>query len=347
VRAETGAREELWDLLGSTPVLHGIALVSRLTIPDLLADGPRTAESLAEKTGSHEDSLYRLLRALASAKVFAEGPGRRFALTPISELLRSRVPGSMRPIAVLAGERWGRAWYELPNVVRTGRPGFDRVHGASFFDWLAAEPAASRRFDEALEYTWETLGEQIADAYDFSAAHLVVDVGGGSGMLLESILERNPGATGLLLETSTVASRARRRLRASGLGRRCRVVAGDFFSSVPGGGDLYVLAFVLHNWDDRRAARILRTCRRAMEPGARLLIVESVVPAGTGPSTAKLHDLEMLVFMPGGRERTRAEYRALLEAAGLRLSRLVATPSSASILVATARAEAGTAKVQA
>lgn len=239
----------------------------------------------------------------------------------------------MRPLAVLAGERWRRSWYDLEDAVRTGRPSFDRLHGSSFYDWLASEPAAARRFEEAQRYKWETLRDEIVEAHDFSDASYVVDVGGGSGMLLEAILARAPNATGVLVETRVIAAEARRRLRAAGLGRRYQIVDGDFVRSVPKGGDVYVLAFVLHNWDDRRAARILRNCRRALAAGGRVVVIESIIPPGRGASPAKVHDLEMLVFMPGGRERTRAEYRALFEAAGLRLSRVVPTPSSASLLV--------------
>jgi ubiquinone/menaquinone biosynthesis C-methylase UbiE len=330
----TQAREKLWDLLSGGPTFHAVAVVSRLAIPDLLDDGPRTAADLARATRTNEDSLYRLLRALACVEVFAERPGRHFALTPISRLLRTKVPGSMRALAVLGGEQWRRAWYDLEHAVRTGRPAFERVSGSSFYEWLATEPAAARRFEEAQRYKWETLRDDVVDACDFSDASRIVDVGGGSGMLLEAILGRAPNATGMLVETPAIVAEARRHLRAAGLSRRCRVVEGDFVRSVPSSGDVYILAFVLHNWDDRRAVRILRNCRRAMADGGRVLVVEILVPASGSPSPAKIHDLEMLVFMPGGRERTRAEYRALLAAAGLKLSRVVPTGSSASVLVA-------------
>jgi hypothetical protein len=155
-------------------------------------------------------------------------------------------------------------------------------------------------------------------------------------MLIEAILAGNPEGSGVLLEAAVMATEARRRLRAAGLGGRCRVVAGDFIRSVPGGGDLYVLAFVLHNWDDATAVRILDNCRRGMAAGGRVLVVESIVPGGPGPSSAKVHDLEMLVFMPGGRERTRPEYCELFAAAGLKLSRVITTRTSASLLVAVA-----------
>jgi SAM-dependent methyltransferase len=330
------AREELSDLLGGGPILHAIALASQLSIPDLLASRPRTAADLAQATGSHEDALYRVLRALASAGVLAERTGRRFALTPISQLLRTGVPGSMRSVAILAGEPWRRAWYDLPHAVRTGRPAFDRGHGASFYDWISTDRGAYRRFDEVQRYKWEALLEEVLRAYDFSQASRIVDVGGGSGTLIEAILAGNPEQTGVLVEAPVIATEARRRLRAAGLQRRCRVIAGDAVRAVPGDGDLYILAFVLHNWDDRAAVRILRNCRRAMTAGARVLVIESILPEDLQPSPAKLGDLEMLVFMAGGRERTRREYRALLESADLRLSRVIGTRTSASLIVAVA-----------
>jgi SAM-dependent methyltransferase len=335
--ASPPAREELSDLLGGGPIIHAIALASQLAIPDLLAAGPRTAADLAQATGSHEDALYRVLRALASAGVLAERTRRRFALTPISQLLRTGVPGSMRSVAILAGEPWRQAWYELPHAVRTGRPAFDRGHGASFYDWLSTDREAARRFDEVQQYKWEALLEEVLRAYDFSHASRIVDVGGGSGTLIEAILAANPEQSGVLVEAPVIAAEARRRLHAVGLGRRCRVTAGDFARSVPSGGDLYVLAFVLHNWGDRAAVRILRNCRRAMPAGGRVLVVESILPEHLRPSPVKLGDLEMLVFMAGGRERTRREYRSLLEAAGLRLTRVIPTRTSASLLVTAAK----------
>jgi len=328
------AREELSDLLAGGPILHAIALASQLAIPDLLASGPRTAADLAQATGSHEDALYRLLRALASAGVLAERTRRRFALTPVSQLLRTDVPGSMRSVAILAGEPWRQAWYDLPHAVRTGRPAFDRVRGASFYDWLSTDRDASRRFDDVQRYKWDGLLEEVLRAYDFSRASRIVDVGGGSGTLIEAVLAGNPEQTGMLVEAPFIATEARRRLHAAGLRRRCRVIAGDFVRSVPSDGDLYILAFVLHNWGDRAAVRILRNCRRAMASGGRVLVVESILPEDLRPSAAKINDLEMLVFMAGGRERTRREYRALLEAAELRLSRVIPTRTSASLLVA-------------
>jgi hypothetical protein len=320
-------------------MLHAIAVAAELRIPDLLADSPRTAAALAEATGSHAETLFRLLRALSSAGVLAERPGRSFALTPISQLLREDVAGSMHSTAVLAGEPWRAAWYDLSYTVRTGRSAFRRRYGTSLYRWLARHPGAATRFDHVMRHSWESLRDEVVPAYDFSRASKIVDVGGGSGALMEGILVASPESAGVILESPVIVRETRRRLRAAGLSRRCRVIAGDFVRSVPAGGDIYVLAFVIHNWDDRRTVRILRNCRRAMTAHGRVLVIESIVPDAPGPSPAKVHDLEMLVFMPGGRERTRSDYNTLFASAGLKLRRVVSTRTSASLMV-TARDDA-------
>jgi ubiquinone/menaquinone biosynthesis C-methylase UbiE len=259
-----------------------------------------------------------------------------FALTPLSQLLRADVAGSMRSVAVLAGEPWRAAWYDLSYAVRTGRSAFGHRHGTSFYEWLAKGGDAAFRFDEVMRHNWETLRDEVVPAYDFSRASQIVDVGGGSGALMEAILAATPDAAGAILESPAIAGETRRRLRDAGLASRCRVVAGDFHEGVPDGGDLYVLAFVTHNWDDREAVRILRNCRRTMTAAGRVLVIESLVPAGPGPSPAKVHDLEMLVFMPGGPERTRSEYSDLFASADLELTRVIPTRTSASLMVAAA-----------
>jgi ubiquinone/menaquinone biosynthesis C-methylase UbiE len=198
------------------------------------------------------------------------------------------------------------------------------------------ERNAACRFDEVMRRNWESLRDGVVPAYDFSRASTIVDVGGGSGALMEAILAASPDSAGTILESPAIVGETRRRLHDAGLSRRCRVIAGDFVRSVPDGGDIYVLAFVIHNWDDRQAVRILRNCRRAMTAGGHVLVIESVVPAGPGQSPAKVHDLEMLVFMPGGRERTRPEYSTLFASAGLQLKRMIPTCTSASLMVTAA-----------
>jgi len=320
-------------MLSGHLVTLAISLATRLGIPELVAHRPRRLAALARATRSHPDTLYRVLRALATAGVLAEHRGRRFGRTPLSDLLCRGVPGSLRAPALLAGESWRRVTYDLPAAVRTGRSPFPRVHGDDFYAYLARHPARYRLFLDAMEYHWPELARAVVRAGRLTHARSVVDVGGGPAALMQVILKMNPAATGVVLEAPAAAARARRSLVAAGLGRRCRVVSGDFFRRVPRGGDAYVLAFVLHNWDDRRAARILARCRAAMGAGARLLVVETLVPADGRPTVAQVHDLEMLVFTDG-RERTAAEYRTLLEAAGFQLRRITPAAGGASVLEA-------------
>ena len=320
-------------MLSGHLVTLAISLATRLGIPELVAHRPRSLATLARATRSHPDTLYRVLRALATAGVLAEHRSRRFGRTPLSDLLCRGVPGSLRAPALLAGESWRRAAYDLPAAVRHGRSPFARTHRAAFYTYLARHPARYHLFLEAMAYHWPRLAQSVVRAGRLASARRVVDVGGGPGNLMQAILEANPVATGVVFEAPAAVARARRDLAAGAVGRRCRVIAGDFFRSVPRGGDTYVLAFVLHNWDDRRAARILARCRAAMGTGGRLLVVEVLVPADGHPTPAQIHDLEMLVFTDG-RERTAAEYRALLEASGFRLRRITPAAGGASVLEA-------------
>ena len=266
-------------------------------------------------------SLHRLLRALASVGVFVQTESGSFALTPMADLLRSDRPGSMRALARMYGSEQYKAWGGLLESVRDGAPAFDYAFGTSYFAYLAAHHDASSIFNDAMTGWTAQLSDAVAAAYDFSGSGLVVDVGGGTGLLLATILEAAPALRGTLFELSHVAEQADAYLRATPIGDRCTVVAGDFFEAVPGGGSLYVLAQILHDWDDGHCARILRNCREAMLPGAKLLIIEQVIPPHNEPSLGKWLDLHMLVLL-GGRERTEAEYASLLSAADLKLDRV-------------------------
>jgi len=312
-----------------------LAVAAELGLADLLRDGPRTTASLAELCKVDADSLRRLLRALASAGVFVQTDQDLFALTPMADLLRSDRPGSMRALARMYGSEHYQAWGGLLDSVRDGAPAFGRVFGTSYFDYLAAHPDASSIFNDAMTGWTAQLSDAVAAAYGFSGSGRVVEVGGGSGLLLATILKAAPALQGTLLELSHVAEQADAYLRATPVGDRCAVVAGDFFDAVPDGGSFYVLAQILHDWDDGHCVKILRNCREAMLPGAKLLIIEQVIPPRNEPSLGKWLDLHMLVLI-GGRERTEAEYASLLSAADLKLDRVIPTAAGASILEAIA-----------
>jgi hypothetical protein len=338
--AAPSSSAELLRLTAAAWVARAIGVAAALGLADLLADGPRGVDELARASAADPPSLYRLLRALAGAGIFAEDDHGRFGLTPLADGLRSDAPGSVRALCALRAAPWyWGAWGELAHSVRTGAPGFDRVHGTDLFTLLERHPAALALFGQAMGALSGTEAAAVLAAYDFAPAATIVDVGGGRGALLAAILGAHPAARGILFDRPATVAGAGALLQGAGVGDRCAVVGGSFFEAVPAGGDLYVLKSVLHDWDDDRAAAILRTCRRAMGPAGRLLLIERVLPPGNAPSPGRWMDLNMLVAA-GGRERTEAEYRSLLAGAGFEATRVVPTTAEVSLLEATPRGRA-------
>jgi hypothetical protein len=317
----------LHDMILGKWVAQALSFAAKLGIADSLKDGPKGCDELARMNQMDADALYRVLRALASVGVFAEVADRRFALTPTAGFLRSDAPGSLRAVATMIGEDWTwRPWGDLYGCVKTGEPAFARVFGAPAFEYLARNPIAATVFDEAMTGWSMQNSPPVAAGYDFSGIETLMDVGGGHGLLLATILKANPSLKGVLYETPEVCEGARERFEAEGLADRCRVVPGDFFEAVPEGADACILKSVIHDWDDARAATILRNCARAVGPGGRVLLAEMVIPPGDARHPGKLLDLEMLVLV-GGRERTEGQFRELFASAGIRLSRIVPTAS--------------------
>lgn len=311
-------------------VAMALSVAAKLRVADALAAGPRSVADLAAETGTHAPSLHRLLRALASVGVFAEENGR-FNQTPLSEVLRSDVPGSMRAVADYCGADWSwRSWGHMLECVRTGRTAFDEVFGEQAFEYLAKHPAESAVFNEGMTGFSMQESPVVADAYDFSPFDTIVDVGGGHGHLLCTILARYAKPRGIVFDSPHVVGGATLRIAEASLSDRCRAEGGDFFKAVPA-GDAYVMKHIVHDWDDDKAATILRNCRAAARPGAKLVLVEMVIPPGNGPSPGKLLDLEMMV-VASGKERTEAEYAELLAGCGWRLTRVVPTKSATSLI---------------
>lgn len=310
-------------------IVHGIA--------DLLADGPRTAEDLAERSGTQAVPLRRILRMLATRGLFREEDGA-FALTESGTGLRADVPGSQRATALLfTDEMFRRSAENIPDTLRTGEPGFETAYGVPFFAHLSATPDKSRLFDAAMTTRTGQANEDIAGAYPFPASGTVVDVGGGRGGLLREALTRSPGLRGVLFDRpETVADHL---LDTAELDGRWRTEGGDFFTAVPKGGDLYLLKNILHDWPDEDCLRILRTIRRAVTPGTRLLVIDAVLPADGSPHPALALDIVMLMVVRG-RERTAAEFEDLLTRAGFRLRRILATRAMSSVIEAEATGEA-------
>ncbi|HWA98022.1 MAG TPA: methyltransferase [Pirellulales bacterium] len=313
-----------------------VYVAARLGIADLLTDGPKAIGELARATGSHERSLYRLMRGLASLGVFAEIDGQQFKLTPDAEPLRSDRPDSLRAVSLMMGDEHYHAWGELLHSVKTGECAFEHLYRKNVFDYMAERPEQAKTFDAAMTGIHGRETAAMLDAYDLSGVGQFIDVGGGNGSTLAAVLIRYPKLRGTLFDLPGVAERAKERLAAAGVAGRATAVGGSFFESVPSGGDAYLLRHIIHDWDDERSLRILRACRAAMSTAARLLIVESVIAPGNEPSFGKLLDLNMLV-VPGGEERTEEEYRALLAQAGFELTRVVPTVAEVSVVEARPR----------
>ena len=318
-------------------VAQCVATAARLGIADALAQSqPQGSRTLARAVGADASALTRLLRALASLGVLAEPSPQQYALTPVSELLRQDVPGSMRDwlIAETDTPHW-QAWGQLYEGVRSGRTAIPELFGMHIYDYYAAHPADLAYFSRAMGNVSALVAKGTVQHYDFSRARHIVDVGGADGGLLLAILEANPHVHGTVFDRPQVVGAARQAIEAKNYQARCEAVAGDFFEAVPQGGDLYVLKFILVDWKDAEALRILQNCRTAITPDGKLLVIEMTIPDTNEPSPGQLFDLNMLV-MTGGQERTQSEYGALLAKAGFRLNRVVPTGSPFQVLEAIA-----------
>lgn len=357
--------------LGYMPA-QTVYVAAELGIADLLAGGPRPADDLAEATGTHPPSLLRLLRALtalgiltqaerppgsdsepgsgpdpdprAAAGAAAAGGGtERFGLAELGQQLRSDVPDSLRDfIRVVCQREFWVPWGDLVESIRTGEPAFDRVVGVPVFEYLARHPDKAAVFNAGMSNVTRQVAPAIAAGYDFARFRTIVDVGGGNGSLLAEVLRSAPDARGVLFDLPAGLDAAPPVLDAAGVADRCQVVAGDFFAGVPQDADAYMMKSVIHDWDDDRAVTILRNCRDAMAPGGRVLVIERTVPERVTPGTAELLmiDLNMLVSATG-RERTEADYRELLTAAGLTLVAVSEPLGELADRVIEAAAEAG------
>jgi orsellinic acid C2-O-methyltransferase len=308
-----------------------------LGIADHLADGPRGVDFLAAQTGAHAPSLARLLRALTAIGVLHESEERLYSLTPIGVTLRTNVPGSMRAWVLLAfSDDQGRAWEALSHAVRTGELAFRHIFGTDIWTHLAQRPEAARLFDEAMQSLTQGANGRLIANYPFEKFGWIVDVGGGNGSLLLPVLERHPAMRATIFDLPHVADAARSRIAAAGLSDRCEAVGGDVFVAVPAGADAYVLKGVIHDWEDKEAIAILRTCRAAMSDRSMLILIERILPEQIEPDNAVtrakfIHDINMMVN-PGGCERTEAEFRNLLSHAGLRLTCVLAMPGPLAVM---------------
>jgi SAM-dependent methyltransferase len=327
-----GARADLLRLINGFQTSQAIHVAATLGLADLLGSGPKTTADLAVATKTHPAALYRLMRALASIGVFQEGNNRRFALTPVGEFLRTDVVGTHAPMAQLVGRpNYWQAWGALLYAVQTGTIAFDHVHGSGVWEYRAQRPEEARIFDRAMASGTERFAEAVLEVCDFGRFHSVIDVGGGDGMFLAKILAAYPGLRGTVFDQPHVTAEAAISLEALGLSGRCQAIAGDFLVGVPEGGDVYLLKWILHDWDDAAAIGILRSCRRAMKPSGRLLVVEHVIGLPNASPDGKFMDLAMMT-VTGGRERTEDEFATLLAEAGFQLISVTPTATLLSLI---------------
>jgi hypothetical protein len=328
---ETSPSQQLDQMITGYWTSQAIYAAAKFGIADLLKDGPRRVDELAESSSTNADALYRLLRALASIGVFSESSPKEFSLTPLAEPLRSDVDGSKRALALMSGDEQYRAWGEIVYSIQTGNTAFEKVFGKPIFDYLSEKPEKARIFDAAMTGIHGRETGDVLDAYDFSGVEVLADIGGGNGSNITSILKQYPTMKGVLFDLPHVVERSRERVEAAGLLDRCQLIGGNFFESVPEGADAYLMRHIIHDWDDEKSLTILRNCHAVMPADGKLLVVESVIPPSNQPFAGKFLDLVMLLI-PGGKERTESEYRAIYGEAGFELTRIVPTNTELSIV---------------
>ena len=325
------AHAGILQIVNGAYVAGAVSCLAQLGIPDLLENGAKSAEELAAQTGAQPDALYRLMRATACVGVLAEGSDKKFSQTPMSAVLRTNAHPSLRGLAIMTGREWHqRGWSRLEYCVRTGKQALDDIYGMTIFEYLKHNPEESRIFDNAMTGLSSIDGPAVADAYDFAGVQNIVDVAGGHGLLLATLLGRNPHLKGILYEVPHVLEGAKTGALKPYMDR-CTLASGDMFSSVPAGADAYIMKHIIHDWPDDACVKILKACRQGVNPGGKLLVVDCVIQLGNDFSLGKFLDLQMLIF-PSGRERTEPEFRQLLEASGWKFSRIIPTAAGDSIV---------------
>jgi hypothetical protein len=327
---------KLLELMRGYRQPRALHLVVELGIADLLGAGEKSAEELAEATGSHPLSLARLLRALASSGVFVETAPGVFAHSPMSEYLRRDHPQSRVPSVEFLGAEYTLAsWAALDFSVKTGKSAFQHVHGKNKWEYNEEHPADGAIFDQVMAGARPARIAALLDGYDFTASSRVVDVGGGRGQLLAAVLARYPALSGVLYDLPGVVQEAPALLSAAQVADRCTIESGSFLERVPG-GDTIILSDILHDWPDEPCLAILRACRAAVAPGARVLVVEHVLVVGATPAHVAWLDLQMLIEFGEGRQRSVDELTRLFEQTGFGLESVIPTPA-VDIVVAVAR----------
>jgi hypothetical protein len=329
------------QMMNAYRLTQNISVAAQLGIADLLTDKPKSVAELAKETETDRQSLYRLLRTLASFEIFAEIEDQHFCLTPRASLLKTNVPGSLRGYAMVMGADWHwQMWKDILHSVKTGESAFEAVYGMGFEDYYQQNPEDAKNFDAAMKGALTLSDRSIIGAYDFSDFNKVVDIAGGGqgdGELIASILKQNLNVTGVHFDTPTRLEGAKAAIENNenkSVGDRCELIGGDFLESVPAGGDAYIVKNLIHDYDDIKAGKILSNLRQAISENGKLLVVEMIVPPGNEPSLAKILDVEAMIMTPGAIERTAEEYRQLLAKSGFEVNQSILTKSPMSIIEA-------------
>jgi hypothetical protein len=332
--ARTGqesAQQAILRISRGFEVAQCLLVAAQLGLADLLKDGPQSCEELARQTATNRDALQRLLRALVSMDVLAETDSGMLQLTPLAVCLQSAAPNSLRDFLLLRAEVDYACWGQLLYSVRTGKSAFEQVFGMTRYAYQQEHPDVGRLFDRAMADLAIMHHAAILAAYDFAPFAQVVDVGGGQGSLMATLLQRYPDLRGMVFDQAATIAQAQGTLAYAGVLDRCELATGDFFAAVPAGADAYILKQVLHNWDDDHVQTILRNCRQAMAPDGKIVVIERVITPG-GNLHSHLVDLRMMVVTDSGRTRTEIEFRNLLVAAGFTVNRIIPTTSGLSII---------------
>ncbi len=326
--------DAVMQLIGGFQVSQAVYVAAKLDIPTLLSDGPATVGDLARRTGSHEHQLRRLLRTLASMGLFGLDADV-VTLRPEGATLSRTAPGSLQALACMWMETHYAPFGELLHAVRTGEPAATHFFGEPFFDWLSREGPRTELFSKAMRDVTDTLRAGVFDGYDLPAGEIIADIGAADASMLVELIKNRPERLGIAFDLPSVQTDAAHNIATLGYQQRIQTVAGDFFDSVPA-ADIYLLSYILHDWDDASCLRILRRVASAGGPGARLLVIESIVPPGDEPHLSKMIDLTMLGMLTG-QERSQPQYTALLHEAGIGIDRIVPTRTPFSIIEATIR----------
>jgi hypothetical protein len=334
---EPAPQEQLFQLAFGYMLSSALNVATRLGIADRLGDDSRDVAELARETKVNEDALFRLLRALASVGVFTETAPRQFALTPMARLLREDSPGTRDMVRWISDPFHFKVYAELQHSIETGVPAVEKVFGMPVFEYFPTDPALSSVFNDAMTSFSAVVIPAVLEVYDFSGIDTLVDVAGGHGHVLISILQKYPKMKGVLGDLAHVLEGAGPKIAEAGVADRCRTEVIDFFKGVPQGGDAYIMKHIIHDWDDERSLTILRHIRGALagKSAGKVILLDSVLAPANQPDFGKIIDLEMLV-MPGGRERTAEEFRSLFSRAGFRMTRIVPTKSPLSVIEAVA-----------